>query len=71
MIRILAVALLVAFSPLAAAQEPGLVVKESKLSVKDTLDKLTKALEEKGIKVALRVDHAAGAKAAGLELPAT
>ena len=54
-----------------SAQDAGLVVRESALSVKDTLDKLTKVLDEKGIKVAARVDHAAGAKAAGMELPPT
>jgi uncharacterized protein (DUF302 family) len=71
MIRILAAALFVLAAPIAHAQEPGLVVKESKVSVKETLDAMTKALEEKGIKVALRVDHAAAAKAAGLDMPAT
>jgi uncharacterized protein (DUF302 family) len=55
----------------ALAQDAGLVVKPSALSVKDTLDKLTKVLDEKGIKVAARVDHAAGAKAAGMDLPPT
>jgi uncharacterized protein (DUF302 family) len=44
---------------------------ESKFPVKETADRLAKALEEKGLKVAARVDHAAGAKAAGLEMPAT
>jgi uncharacterized protein (DUF302 family) len=63
-------ALLFSLAP-AAAKEPGLTVLESKLSVKDTGDKLVKALEEKGLKVAARIDHAAGAKAAGLDLPPT
>lgn len=45
-----------------------LVVKESTHSVKDTLDALTKAIEAKGLKVFARVDHAAGAKAAGMEM---
>ena len=43
----------------------------SKFSVSETLDRLTKILESKGIKVMARVDHAGGAKSAGLELPAT
>lgn len=55
----------------AIAQDAGLTVKESTFSPKETLDKLTKALEEKGIKVAARVDHGAAAKAAGMELPPT
>lgn len=46
----------------------ALVVKESALSVKDTLDALAKAIEAKGLKVFARVDHAAGAKAAGLDM---
>lgn len=62
---------LVALALLAAVPaEAGeaLVVKESTLSVKDTIDALAKALEAKGIKVVARVDHAAGAKAAGMEM---
>lgn len=48
-----------------------LVVKESKHSVKMTLNRLEKILLSKGIKIMGRVDHAAGAKAAGLELAET
>jgi uncharacterized protein (DUF302 family) len=62
---------LVAIALLAAVPaEAGeaLVVKESTLSVKETIDALAKALEAKGIKVVARVDHAAGAKAAGMEM---
>lgn len=44
---------------------------ESKYSVKETLDRLSAILTKKGIKIMARVDHAAGAKAAGLELPPT
>lgn len=44
---------------------------ESKYTVSETLDRLTKILKSKGIKVMARVDHAAGAKSAGLDLPAT
>ncbi len=43
----------------------------STFTVEETADRLSKALEAKGIKVAARIDHAAGAKAAGLELPPT
>ena len=64
-------ALFVAPALPALAKAPSLVTIESKSSVKDTGDKLVKALEEKGIKVAARIDHAAGAKAAGLDLPPT
>lgn len=44
---------------------------ESKYSVKETLDRLSVILKKKGIKVMARVNHAAGAKAAGLDLPPT
>lgn len=48
-----------------------LVAIESKFSVKETLDRLTAALGERGIKPAARIDHAAGAKSVGMELPPT
>jgi uncharacterized protein (DUF302 family) len=44
---------------------------KSKYSVQETLDRLSATLTEKGIKVMARVDHAAGAKAAGLKLKPT
>lgn len=55
----------------ALAAEPALIVKESKLGVKETIDALATALEAKGVKVVARVDHAAGAKSAGMELRPT
>ncbi|MEQ1650338.1 MAG: DUF302 domain-containing protein [Hyphomicrobiaceae bacterium] len=58
-----------AFMPDARAE--ALVTLESKYSVKDTLDRLTRGLEAAGIKVAARVDHAAGAAAVGSALPPT
>ncbi|MEW5964024.1 MAG: DUF302 domain-containing protein [Pseudomonadota bacterium] len=67
MLRSALVALAIAAAIPAAAGE-ALVVKESALSVKDTLDALAKAIEAKGLKVFARVDHAAGAKAAGLDM---
>lgn len=54
--------------PTALAQGPALTTIESKLSVKEAADQLAKALEDKGLKVAARVDHAAGAKANGLDM---
>ncbi len=70
MLRVLAVvaALVV---PATASAQSTLTTRESKFPVKETADRLAKALEEKGIKVAARVDHAAGAKANGLDMPAT
>lgn len=61
------VTLLVA--PLAAHAQSPLTRLESRHSVKDTADRLAKALADKGIKVAARIDHAAGAKSVGLEMP--
>jgi uncharacterized protein (DUF302 family) len=57
--------------PPAAAAPEGMVVKSSPHSVNETLDKLEAALKKNGIRVFARVDHAAGAAAVDLELPAT
>jgi uncharacterized protein (DUF302 family) len=64
---LLAIALAVAV--VAPAHAESLVKHESKFSVKETMDKLAVALEGRGIKVVARVDHAAGAKAVGMDLP--
>jgi uncharacterized protein (DUF302 family) len=53
------------------AAETTLIVKESKLNVKETIDALTAALKAKGITIFARINHAAGAKKAGLELRPT
>jgi uncharacterized protein (DUF302 family) len=57
-------------TPSALAQT-ALTTLESKFPVKETADRLEAALTEKGLKVAARVNHAAGATAAGLEMPPT
>ena len=55
-----------------SASAQALKVRESKSSsVPETVERLVKAVEAKGLKVAARVDHAAGAKAAGLDMPPT
>jgi uncharacterized protein (DUF302 family) len=64
-------ALALAIAPAAALAADALTVVESKFSVKETADRLAAAIEGKGLKVAARVDHAAGAKTAGLEMPPT
>lgn len=64
-------ALSVAAAPAVAQDAGDLAVKASKHPVKETMDRLVKALEEKGVKPAARIDHAAAAKASGLELPPT
>ena len=56
----------------APAQADGhMQIINSNHSVKVTLDRLTKILKSKGITVMARVNHAAGAKAAGLKLADT
>lgn len=61
------------FALLATGAQAGdnMVVKESAHSVAATLDRLAKILTSKGITVFTRVNHAAGAKKAGLELKPT
>lgn len=54
-----------------SALAESLVKVESKFGVKETLDRLVSALDQRGIKIAARIDHAAGAKAAGMELAPT
>lgn len=68
----LAMAILLALVfPLSSAIADELTKKPSKYSVKETVDRLTAALKDKGINPAARVDHAAAAKAAGLDLKPT
>ncbi len=47
------------------------ITKESKHSVSDTIDRLEKVLTSKGLTIFARIDHAAGAKKANLELAPT
>ena len=54
-----------------AAMSQNLTTTESKFAVKETADRLAAELEKRGIRVAARIDHAAGAKAVGLEMPPT
>ncbi len=54
-----------------AAAQALKVVESKSASVSQTIERLVRAIEAKGLKVAARVDHAVGAKAAGLDMPAT
>lgn len=55
--------------PLATqAADPGLTTRPSPYAVAETLDRLESVLKAKGVKVFARIDHAAEARAAGLEL---
>jgi uncharacterized protein (DUF302 family) len=68
----LAIAMVMVFAlllPARAADE--LTIKPSNHPVTETLDRLTAALKDKGITPIARIDHAAAAKAAGLELKPT
>lgn len=49
----------------------GLVTARSSCGAKETMDKLEAAVRAKGMTVFCRIDHAAGAAAAGLELRPT
>jgi uncharacterized protein (DUF302 family) len=49
----------------------GLVTLQSAFSVKETVDRLAAEVQAKGMSVFARIDHAAGAAAAGLALRPT
>lgn len=67
----LATAFLLLVTAITSAIAGNLVMVESKRSVKETVDRLVQEIEKRGIKVAARIDHAAAAKAAGMDLPPT
>jgi len=69
--RLLTTLLTVLALSLPAQATDELAVKASKYSVKETVDRLTAALKDKGITPVARVDHAAAAKGVGLELKPT
>ena len=64
-------ALAIGLAVVGAARADEMAVKASKFPVKETADRLVAALEGKGIKPAARIDHAAAAKANGLDMPPT
>src|SRR5690606_33638301 len=70
-IKALFLALALLLLPTASFAQSQLVTVESNFDVAETVERLAAALEGKGIKVAARIDHAAGAKAAGLDMPPT
>jgi uncharacterized protein (DUF302 family) len=67
---IIAFCAIIVLAPPAFA-DTGLITKTSAHSVEQTLDRLEKALKEKGIVVFARIDHAAGAKKVGAHLRPT
>lgn len=66
-----AAAVAVLFATFAAAHANDVITKKSAHSVSATLDRFEKILKSKGITVFTRIDHAAGAKKVGADLPAT
>jgi uncharacterized protein (DUF302 family) len=70
LLSVIATILILSYAP-AMAAEPPLVVKASKLGVRESIDSLAAALKAGGVEVTARVDHAAAAKAAGMELRPT
>jgi uncharacterized protein (DUF302 family) len=53
------------------ADPQGLVTVKSAFPVKETVDRLVRGVESKGLPVFCRIDHAANAVSAGLELRPT
>jgi uncharacterized protein (DUF302 family) len=51
--------------------DPGIVEHASPLGFDATLDRLAKAIERAGLTIFARIDHAAGARDAGLVMPPT
>ena len=66
-----AIVLTVVLTPTALAANDGLISKKSPHSVSKTLDRLEDILKKKGITIAVRWSHDAGAKKAGLSLRPT
>lgn len=54
-----------------AGAENGLVIVKSAHGVRDTADRLEKALSRKGMTIFNRIDHAGGAERVGIQLPPT
>lgn len=63
-----AAVLMVALAPSPASADDRIVAVKSNASVSETIDRLASAIEAKGITVFARVDHAAGAKSAGMDM---
>jgi uncharacterized protein (DUF302 family) len=68
--RLLALVALMASSSWVFSAD-GIITTESNHSVEQTADRLVSILEDKGMTVMNRINHASGAKKAGLELRST
>lgn len=71
LILVLKIAVVTAIPTKVALGADGLVTVESPNSVSATVDKLVAVLESKGMNIFARINHAEGAKKAGLELRPT
>ena len=71
MIKVLIVGLVALMSIQTVAAQEGVTSVESPFDVATTIDKLSAALESKGMTVFSRVDHAGNAEKAGLSLRPT
>ena len=71
MIRLLTSLLIVILAAAPSVAGEGLVTIGSSFDVKTTADRLEGVLQEKGMTVFARIDHAAGARTAGTPLPPT
>ncbi|MEZ5920212.1 MAG: DUF302 domain-containing protein [Parvularculaceae bacterium] len=58
-------------APQVATAEDGLVAVSSNYGVDETVSRLEAALAKRGVKVMAKIDHAANAAGAGLQLPPT
>ena len=56
---------------MAAANDDGIVNKKSNHSVDETLERLKRTLEEKGVTIFAIVDHSGEAEKVGLKMPPT
>ncbi len=69
--RIVFALFLTCLAALPAHAKDNLIVKQSAHSVAETLDRLEGILKKRGLTIFARVDHAAGAKKAGMEMKPT
>jgi len=68
---LLMIVLIVFLSVASVYGENGLIITKSSHGVKETVDRLESVLQEKGMTVFIRINHAEGAKKVGLELHPT
>lgn len=69
--RIVFALFLICLTVLPAHAKDSLIVKQSAHSVADTLDRLEGILKKQGLTIFARIDHAAGAKKAGMDIKPT